>query len=69
VVPVGDPHAMSGQDLPRPIILARVEHGHVQVDALRLEAPQRGLEELDVLPDRNRDAERESGRQGPKRTL
>jgi hypothetical protein len=49
-----------GKDLLRTVISGGVEHRRLHVGALRLDTLQRRVEKLDVIADRNRDAERES---------
>ena len=59
---------MRGEQPLRPVVAAGVEGGDLHVDTLRLEAAQRRLDEIDVIADRNRYAERKSRCQAGKRS-
>ena len=68
LVPVRNLQVVRGEPLLCTGIPAGVERGDLHVDTLRLDAAQRRLEEVDVIADGNRYAERKSRLQAGKRS-
>ena len=67
-VPVRDGNVVRGEHLLCTIVPAGIERGDLHLDTLRLDAAQRRLEEVDMIADGNRYAERQSRFQARKRT-